>query len=237
MLDDLRNDVHVLTRPEKANILQRFFKTGKGEYGEGDIFLGLTVPECRTLAKKYSHMSWKDIETLVASKNHEERLIALLILVQKFQTGSNALQQEVYAFYLEHTKHINNWDLVDLSAAKIVGEWVYLHKDKEYTALKHLARSDKLWERRIAIIATFAFILHGSCEETFFIAEILLKDTHDLIQKAVGWMLREAGKRISEEKEESFLRKHYKEMGRTALRYAIERFPEEKRKVYLSGSF
>ena len=239
MLDDLQKDVKKIADPEKGKFLMRFFKTGAGQYGEGDIFYGLTVPQSRILALKYKDLALADIEKLLQSKVHEERLIALLILVYKFQNEDptsprlRGARKEIFDFYLAHTSYINNWDLVDLSADKIVGEYL---KDKDRSLLSELANSDDLWEKRIAMVATFQFIKYlKEYKDTFLIADILLHDKHDLIQKAVGWMLREVGKRVSEEKLEEFLKSRYRTMPRTCLRYAIERFSEERRKMYLQG--
>ena len=235
MLSDLRSSLSKLQDPTKAIILSRFSKTGKGEYGEGDVFLGVTVPQSRIIANKYSKLSYIDISKLLKSKIHEERLIALLILVQNFTSGSDTIRKDIYDFYLANTKRINNWDLVDLTAPKIVGAYLLGKKDK--TILTYMARSKNLWEKRISMIATYEFISKKKeYKDTFEIAEILLSDRHDLIQKAVGWMLREVGKRISEDLEREFLDKYYKQMGRTALRYAIERFEEKTRKKYLGGN-
>ena len=232
-LQSLKSELKSLANPEKARVLQKFFKTGKGEYAEGDIFLGITVPESRKLAKKYLSLSQEEIKYLLESKLHEERLIALLILVENFRKNKkNKLEQrKIFNFYLENTARINNWDLVDLSADKIVGEFAF--KD-ESSILNLLARSQNFWERRIAIVSTFAFIKKRKLGETLAISELLLNDEHDLIQKAVGWMLREVGKKDTEVLE-IFLKSHYKQMPRTMLRYAIEKFPEEKRKMYLKG--
>lgn len=238
MLTTVRAHIKNAGDPEKAKIFQRFFKTGKGQYGEGDQFIGITVPQSRTIALQYRNLPLHDVEKLLASPIHEERLIALLILVLQFShvaKASRDKQREIYDFYLAHTKYINNWDLVDVSAEKIVGEYL-LRVAKAPKMLEKLAKSDNLWEKRIGMIATFAFLKQGKAEETFAIADMLLQDKHDLIQKAVGWMLREAGKRVSEKKLEGFLLLRYKTMPRTMLRYAIERFPEEKRKAYLRGS-
>lgn len=233
MLDTLLQELHKQKDPEKAISLSRFFKTGKGGYGEGDIFLGITVPQSRKIVGKYKDLPIQDIEKLLLSKIHEERLIALLILVHKYQKGDEEEKKDVYEFYIANTKHINNWDLVDLTAPKIVGDYL---RDKDRSILYKLCRSTNLWERRIAILATFQFIcLDKDYKTTFKTAEQLLLDKHDLIQKAVGWMLREVGKRISEKKEREFLDKHYKTMGRTALRYAIERFAPRIRLQYLHG--
>ncbi|MEM2131084.1 MAG: DNA alkylation repair protein, partial [Candidatus Woesearchaeota archaeon] len=196
-----------------------------------DLFLGLNVPEQRKIAKKYKELSINDLQELLNSKFHEHRLIALLILIEKYNKLKKDIEKkQIIDFYLKNTKNINNWDLVDLSCHKILGDYLL---DKDRTILYKLAKSSDLWEKRISIISTFAFINNKEYETTFKIAEILLNDRHDLIHKAVGWMLREIGKRISIEKEEEFLKKYYKKMPRTMLRYAIERFDEKKRKYYL----
>ena len=226
-LEKLRNDLQKAKNKEKSLIYQKFFKTGKGEYGEGDVFLGLTVPQSRKIALKYSDLSKKEISSLFQSKIHEERLIALLILVNNYKNN----KEDIVNYYLSSSKYINNWDLVDLSADKILGAFLL---DKEKSILYKLAQSSNIWERRIAIISTFHFIKNNQFEETTKISEILLKDNHDLIHKAVGWMLREMGKRDIKILE-SFLKSNYKNMSRTTLRYAIERFPEETRKKYLRG--
>jgi len=231
VIDKLRKELKKLSNPQKAKVLQGFFKTGKGEYGEGDIFLGLTVPQSRKIAIKYKEISFDEIKKLLQSKIHEERLIALLILVHRFEKGTDADKNKVYNYYLKNTKYINNWDLVDLSADKIVGHYLL---DKSKNVLFKLARSKNLWERRISIVATYQFIKDGRYQETLTISKMLLNDTHDLIHKAVGWMLREVGKQSSQEILEDFLKKHYKQMPRTMLRYAIERLPEKLRKMYLS---
>ena len=220
-LVSLRKEIKNLTDKEKGAFLQRFFRTGPGEYGEGDIFVGLTVPQSRSLALKYRDLSFLEILELLKSKIHEERLIALLILVYRFQKQPED-QRKIYEFYLKHTKYINNWDLVDLSSHKIIGEYLL---DKPKDILFKLARSESLWEKRISLISTFAFIRDGKLDISLELADILVNDKHDLIQKALGWMLREIGKKDLAA-EEKFLRKHYRQMGRTALRYAIEKFPE-----------
>ena len=216
---------------EKVPLYQGFFKTGKGEYGEGDKFIGVTVPNSRKVAKKFADLSLSEAAKLLASGIHEERLIALLIIVGQFQKADEKGREKIYNFYLKNTKHINNWDLVDLSAGKIVGE--YLAK-KNKTILYKLAGSKSLWERRIAIISTGNFIGKGMFEDTLKISAILLTDKHDLIHKAVGWMLREVGKR-SEKNLLGFLKRNYKQMPRTSLRYAIERLPQNKRLSLLKG--
>lgn len=222
-----------LANPQKAVAVARFFKTGKGEYGEGDVFLGITVPQIRIIAKQCKDLSLKEIEKLLQSKIHEERLLALITLVNQFKKANEDKQKQIFDLYLGNTKYINNWDLVDSSAEYIVGGYLM---NRSKNILKPLAQSNLLWERRIAIIATFHFIKQKQHEHTFTIAKILVKDEHDLIHKAVGWMLREVGKRISEAIEETFLQQHYQQMPRTMLRYAIERFDEKKRKKYLNGS-
>lgn len=232
MLRELEKELRAKANPKKAKILQGFFKTGKGEYGEGDIFIGLVVPETRKIAKKYSTLSLVEVKKLLNSEIHEERLAALFILIEQFGKAEEKERQKIFKFYLGQTKNINNWDLVDLSADKIVGSHLYKKSKK---VLHQLARSKNLWERRIAVLATFHFIKQGQAAETLKIAEILLNDKHDLIQKAVGWMLREVGKRCGEKTEEDFLKKHCRQMPRTMLRYALERFPENKRKKYLQA--
>ena len=222
-----------LANPKKAIGVARFFKTGKGEYGEGDVFLGITVPQIRLIAKKCADLTLKEIQKLLQSKIHEERLLALIILVNQFKKADEGNQKQIFDLYLSNTKYINNWDLVDCSAEYIVGGYLM---NRSKNILKLLAQSNLLWERRIAIMATFHFIKQKQHEHTFTIAKILVKDEHDLIHKAVGWMLREVGKRISEAIEETFLQQYYQQMPRTMLRYAIERFDAKKRKKYLNGS-
>jgi 3-methyladenine DNA glycosylase AlkD len=216
---------------DQATISQKFFKTGPGEYGEGDIFKGIRVPELRKLAREYRELPEKEVKTLLQSPIHEERLLALLILVRVFASADDARRKDIYELYLENTRHINNWDLVDASAEHIIGAYL---KDKGKQPLYRLARSNNLWERRIAIMSTFHFIKQNEFSETLKIAEMLLSDSEDLIHKAVGWMLREIGKRHLPA-EESFLKAHYSQMPRTMLRYAIEKFPETTRQLYLKG--
>lgn len=218
----------------KSKDLARFFKTKKGEYGEGDKFLGVMVPDIRKTAIQFKHLSLKEIQKLLKSQWHEERLLGLIILTLKYPDSNLKEKNDIFNFYLFNTQYINNWDLVDLSAHKIIGQYLYKYK-KDRNILKKLAHSKNIWERRIAIISTFYFIYKGECNDPLKIAEILISDTHDLIHKAVGWMLREVGKRCGQEKEEEFLKKYYKEMPRTMLRYAIEKFSSKKRKGYLSG--
>lgn len=227
----LKKELEKISDPKKAKDLQRFFKTKKGEYGEGDIFLGITVPRQRILAKKFIDLKYGDLEKLLKSKKHEERMVALLILVLKFKKASTEEQKQIYNFYLKNIKHINNWDLVDLSAPTVMGFFL-LNKNKNI--LYKLVKSKDLWQKRIAILTTFNFIKNNQFEDSFKISKILLNDKHDLIHKAVGWMLREAGKRDLNA-EETFLKENYKEMPRTMLRYAIEKFEEKKRLAYLKG--
>ncbi len=232
-MQDLKRDLRTLASPKRADILQRFFKTGPGQYGEGDIFLGITVPLLRNIVKKYKHIQLKYVKRFLDSNIHEERLVSLLILVQRYNDSSDKEKEQIVRFYLDNTKHINNWDLVDLSAPNILGS--FLKEKKDRSLLYKLAKSENLWERRIAIIATLSLIRNNEFRDTLQISEILLLDEHELIQKAVGWMLREVGKRNAMA-EETFLKKRYRSMPRTMLRYAIERFPENKRHAYLKDN-
>lgn len=233
LIESLKNELQRYTNTTKAKFLQGYFKTGKGEYGEGDEFIGLTVPLQRNIAKNYARLSIKEVEELLHSKIHEYRQIALMILGFKFKTATKKEQKGIYIFYLKNTRSINNWDLIDGSAPVIVGGYLS-DKPRERKILYKLAVAKNLWERRIAILATYTFIKQKNFQYTFDIARILLYDAHDLIHKAVGWMLREIGK-LDQVKEEQFLGKYYKKMPRTMLRYAIEKFPENKRKAYLKG--
>lgn len=231
-LVEIRRRLWAQAEPKRAESAKWFFKTGPGEYGEGEQFIGVSVPAIRTMAAQCRDLDRSSTLTLLRSPIHEERALALMILIHQFKKGDRRIQEDIFRLYLDHTACINNWDLVDLSAEHIVGTYL---NDSPKDVLYRLARSSILWERRIAILATLHYIKKGQHTDTLRMAEILLPDKHDLIQKAVGWMLREVGKRCSEEAEEAFLRKHYRTMGRTALRYAIERFPEEKRRAYLKG--
>ena len=222
LLRDCAND-------SDAAILQRFFKTGPGDYGEGDVFLGVRVPATRKVARQADGLSLADVRNLLHSRFHEERLLALLILVRRFESGDGQTRQRIFDLYLRETKFINNWDLVDLSAPNIVGNWLLA---RPRGLLNELAGSKNLWERRIAVLATFAFIRSGQFEDTLRLCRRLLGDRHDLIHKACGWMLREVGKRDVDVLEK-FLQAHAGEMPRTMLRYAIERFPEKKRRAWL----
>lgn len=224
--------LQLLGNPEKARLLQRYFKTAPGEYAEGDVFAGITVPAVRSLLKEFRNLTPLEVLPLLASGIHEERLFALLALVRCFDKGDSAVRGQTYSLYLAHTGSINNWDLVDCSAPTIVGGYL-LEQGRE--PLYRLARSESLWERRIAILATFTFIRHNQYDDSLAIGRMLLNDREDLIHKAAGWMLREVGKRDQPVAEE-FLRCHCQVMPRTMLRYAIERFPAEKRQIYLQGN-
>lgn len=227
----IRGELRVLADPVKAKFLPRFFKTGPGEYGEGDRFLGVMVPNIRKVVKAHRNLPSGDVLKLLHSPYHEERLTALLILVEQYRRGDEARKKEIYNLYLASTGWINNWDLVDLTAKHIVGAQIF---GNDLSVLRRLAHSECLWERRIAVLSTFHFIGSGEGEEALRIAELLLQDDHDLIHKAVGWMLREVGNRCSIEMECAFLDKHAAVMPRTMLRYAIEKFPEPLRKKYLT---
>jgi len=228
-LDKLQQQLQQLADPKQQAILQRFFKTAPGEYGEGDIFLGIKVPILRKIAKHYKGLSLTDIQILLQNSIHEYRFIALVILIDQYTQADSHRRQEIIYFYLNHTRYINNWDLVDISAPQLLGDYLLTHSRE---VLYQLANSEQWWERRIAILATFRLIKHHDFTDTLQLATILLQDQHDLIHKAVGWMLREVGKRnLAVEK--TFLQQHYQQMPRTMLRYAIEKFPNETRKFYL----
>ena len=229
--ENIKKRLRKLGNKEHAAVSRRFFKTAPGEYGAGDIFLGIKVPVLRKLAKEYLDLPLKEIKTLLESQYHEERLLSLIIMAGQFSKGDQKKKKNIYKLYLQNTRYINNWDLVDVSADKIVGP-ILINTSRK--PLYELARSKILWERRIAIMSTFHFIKNNDFQDTFKIAEMLLDDREDLIHKAVGWMLREIGKRRLSS-EEAFLKKHHSRMPRTMLRYAIEKFPEPKRKRYLQG--
>jgi len=229
--EDIRQRLRNLADEEKAAVLRGFFKTGPGQYGEGDVFLGITVPQLRKLARECRDASDSQVKNLIRSAVHEERMLALFLLIGKYGRGDLKEKKDICEFYLKHARFVNNWDLVDLSAPVIVGDFLL---DRSRKPLYTLARSASLWERRIAIISTFAFIKQRQFYDTLKIAEVLLLDREDLIHKAVGWMLREVGKR-NMDAEEGFLRIHCKKMPRTMLRYAIERFAPSKRKLYHEG--
>ena len=227
---DILKEIESIRNRKKDETLSRFFKTGRGQYGEGDIFWGLTVPVSRTIALKYKDLSLSDISLLLKNKVHEVRLIALLILVWKYQHSEIKEKEKIVKFYLKNTKYINNWDLVDMSSHYILGDYLSYKKSKQI--LLKLAKSKNLWEERIAIVSTYALIRKGELEWTFSISKIFLEHEHDLIHKACGWMLREAGKK-DEKALRKFLDKNISKMPRTMLRYAIEKFPENIRKEYL----
>lgn len=229
MYDSIIFDLKKLENKEKAKIMSGFFKTGKGQYGEGDKFLGITVPDQRRLAKKYTEASLVDVKKLLANKIHECRLIGLLILVEKFGKADESQRKKIVDFYLDNVRYINNWDLVDLSADKILGEFL---SDKDTSILKKFAVSENLWQRRIAIVSTFALIKQNKFGDTLKISKILISDKQDLIHKAVGWMLREVGKR-NKKTELDFLKQNYSKMPRTMLRYSIERFSESEKKFFM----
>ena len=216
-----------------AEKLQGFFKTGNGEYGEGDIFLGVRVPVQRKIAKKHRNIPLDDVLDLLQSNIHEYRLTSLFILTYQFTKGDKQKKEEIVRIYLENTEFINNWDLVDSSAHKILGAFLI---DKPREVLYKFARSESLWERRISIVSTFSFINRGDLTDAVALAKILMNDDHDLIHKASGWVLREVGKR-NIDKLISFLDEYYLEMPRTMLRYAIEKLSEDQRKYYLSKKF
>jgi 3-methyladenine DNA glycosylase AlkD len=227
----IRGELKRVANEEKASVLMRFFKTGKGEYGEEDIFVGVTVPETRKAARTFLDTPVSELIPSLKSPYHEERLTALLVLVEKYKKAKTEKEKKVVVdFYLKNKYAVNNWDLVDLTADKILGNYLI---DKDRKILYHYIQSKNLWERRMAVIATFAFIRKNDFNDTFKLCEKLLTDKHDLIHKACGWMLREIGKR-DEKALEAFLKKHVQRMPRTMLRYAIERFPEKKRKAYLN---
>ena len=228
---DVIKELKSMADPDKAAILQRFFKTGPGQYGEGDIFIGVMVPQSRQVAKKFSQLPLGEVRTLLYSRIHEERLVALLILVRRYSSASGREKVKIVKFYLDHVKQVNNWDLVDLSAPNILGAHLVDRGNRQRRLLYRLTKSENVWERRIAILATHHFIRNGYFSDTLKIAEMLLQDRHDLMHKAAGWMLREVGKRDAAA-EEAFLEKHCNVMPRMMLRYAIERLPENKRRRY-----
>lgn len=230
----LQEHLQSLYNEDKKNILQRFFKTGPGEYGEGDLFLGITVPQIRQAIKPYLSLPLEEVEQLINSQWHEMRMAGVLILVKQTQKADTKKAHDIYTFYINHVDHINNWDLVDLSAPQIVGNYLM---DKDKSVLFAWAQSDHLWLQRIAIVATHTFIKQKQPDMTFLLADIYIHHTHDLIQKATGWMLREVGKHAGQQVLVDYLidNKKYQGMPRTMLRYAIERFPEDVRQRFLKG--
>ncbi len=228
-LSHLLTDLQKQKNQQRAKILQRFFKTGKGEYGEGDVFWGIMVPQQRATSIKHLDLSLKEIAQALKSPVHEVRLSALLILVHQYKIGSTTQKEKIFKLYTTHTKHINNWDLIDLTAPHIVGDYLF---NKKREILYTFARSNDVWKKRIAILSTYMFIKNKRYTDTLQIAKILLHDSHDLIHKAVGWMLREVGKKDLPT-ELRFLNKHAHTMPRTMLRYAIEKLPQQMRVKYL----
>jgi 3-methyladenine DNA glycosylase AlkD len=228
-LDELRREVEQAAEPTRVPSLRRALKIAPGEYGEGDIIVGVRVPDARAIARRFAEIPIGSIVTLLRSPIHEERLIALLILVQRFETGDDEMRERIVRVYLDNTAHVNNWDLVDTSAPAIVGGHL---SDRPRTPLRRLARSKSVWERRIAIVSTLSFIRAGEYDETFRLARLLLRDEHDLIRKAVGWMLREVGKR-DRPRLLAFLECHAHEMPRVMLRYAVERLDAGERTAFL----
>lgn len=234
LVNQIKKELRKVANKDKAEILKRFFKTEPGQYGAGDKFLGVVVPEQRKIARKYFHdLELEEIESLLHSPYHEERLTALISLVEKFKQAGEIEQKKIYQLYLKNTKFINNWDLVDLTAPSIVGAYTF---SRDRKVLYRLAKSKNLWERRIAILSTFYYIKQGQVEDTFCLADNLLVDQEDLMHKAVGWMLRETGHRHDFKKLKRFLMERISRLPRTTLRYAIEHFPEAERKQLLNYS-
>ncbi|HEY1055349.1 MAG TPA: DNA alkylation repair protein [Emticicia sp.] len=235
-MNELISELQAIATPERAKASAWFFKTGKGQYGEGDVFIGISTPELRNICKKYPSLSLEDLQVLLNDPIHKYRMAALMILVNQMKKAKGETQKSIYDFYLRNTKQINNWDLVDASARDIVGYYLF---DKDRKILYDMARTNHLWTQRIAIIASWYFINKNQYEDTFRIAEILLSHKHDLIHKAVGWMLREIWKReevggIKAKQVEKFLEKNISQMPRTALRYSIEKMTEERRKYFMT---
>ena len=231
MLNQIKKELFRLGDSERAKQLAKYFKTGKGQYGEGDVFLGIPVPEQRKVAKRYVNLSMEEVQELLRSEIHEYRFTALLVLVSKYRNADSTNKQKIFKFYLTNSGFLNNWDLVDLSAPKIVGDYL---ATRERSLLFKLTNSPSLWERRIAVLATFTFIDNNDFKDALAIAKLLLFDENELIHKAVGWMLREIGKR-DKELLEKFLDEYKSRMPRTMLRYSIEKFSEDKRKYYLTN--
>lgn len=225
----ITNKLQALSNAEKREIFPRFFKAGKGEYGEGDRFLGVTVPNIRAIAKLHKDISIEEIRELIRSEWHEVRLCALIIMVEKSKKKDEALRKELFNLYLSQTKRINNWDLVDLSCRFIIGEYLL---DKSRDILYQLAQSSLLWDNRIAIVSTYAFIRKGQLEDTYALSDLMMQHPHDLMHKAIGWMLREAGKR-NPERLYDYVMSHRADMPRTMLRYAIEKFSPKERAILM----
>ncbi|MEA3413939.1 MAG: DNA alkylation repair protein [Nanoarchaeota archaeon] len=233
MINNLLNELQKYSSKEKAEIFKKFFKTGKGEYAEGIILIGLTIPKQREIAKKYQDISLSNLTKLLDSKIHEHRISAGIILVNKYKKANQEKKQEIFNLYIKNAKKFNNWDLVDITCTHIVGDFLL---DKDRTLLYDLSKSKNLWEQRISIVSTFEFIRKKDFGDALRIFESLLNHKHDLIHKAIGWMLREIGKR-NKEILEDFLKTNYNKLPRTTLRYSIERFPKEERKKWLKGDY
>lgn len=229
--EDVIREVRKVRDPKSAEILSRFFKTGKGQYGEGDLFLGVKVPPLRKISKSFKGLPLPELQKIVKSKYHEERLLGFFILCEKFQKTPEEEREQLHLFYLKNLKYVNNWDIVDLSSRELIGDYLL---DKKRDILYKLVKSNNLWERRVAIISTYTFIRKGDFKDTLKISELLLTDKEDLIHKAVGWMLREVGNR-NIKPETDFLDKYAHKMPRTMLRYAIEKFPEKLRQKYMKA--
>ena len=229
--EEVRKDINHIANPDKAQILQRFFKTGPGQYGEGDIFWGIQVPHTREIVKRYRNLPLAEIGLLIADPVHEVRMAGALLLVENYKMADQSDKERCYNFYISQAKRFNNWDLVDLTCPQVVGAWLL---DKDRQQLYDFAYSSNLWEQRISIISTFYFLRKGDFKDTFETAKILLNHPHDLIHKAVGWMLREVGKR-NQNAETEFLTENdrFRKMPRTMLRYAIEKYPEDQRQAFL----
>lgn len=233
MYDEILRDLTAVAKQEDGHTedMARFFKASPGGYGEGDMFLGVTVPAIRLIAKKYASLSTEDVQSVLESPLHEMRLLAVIIMSNQSKKGDDAHKKVLFDQYLANTKYVNNWDIVDASCHDVVARYLLLHPEK-MSVLEDLARSPNIWERRIAMVSTWGFIRTGKTDQTYKIADLLLGDSHDLIHKAVGWMLREAGKR-NEEQLKAYLMKHHRQMPRTAFRYAIERFSPEERRYFM----
>lgn len=229
--ENLKKDLKLFANRDRAINSARFFKTGKGEYGDGDKFIGLTVPQVRKVCSEYQNISLAEIKKILSSPVHEERLAGTIILVNQYQCGKESDKEKIFKFYIVNALRFNNWDLIDASSPKIVGDHL-LHRDRK--VIYDLADSDSIWKKRIAILSTFTFIRNGESKDIFILSKLLFGEFHDLIHKAIGWMLREVGKNISEKELKSFLEEHKSKMSRTTLRYAIERFSEKDRKYFLA---
>lgn len=229
MIENIRKELSEVSNKDKIEVLSGFFKTGKGEYGEGDVFIGVNVPDARKIARRFIDSDFITVQNLMKSSVHEERLCALLILVEKFKKSDETFKPRIFNFYMDNTVYINNWDLVDLSSPYIVGAYL-LHKDK--SLLYKLAESENIWERRISIVSTLFFVRNGILDDSINLAQKLINDNQDLIRKATGWVLREVGKK-DKVKLITFLDRNYKSMPRTTLRYAIEKFEKVEREYYM----